>query len=424
MQNRTARRSTITAAAALLSIAGLASAQEFFTIPVGQGFADDISNTGVASGSSGFGTQYFMWTAGTGSIQIGGVSPGDGVGGQGKISSDGLFISGTTFNPAEGWHEMSRYDVATGQWTGFGMIPGIGRQVDAEVSSGWSISGDGLHVVGLGWTSLGSVDTHVMKWSEGVGITDIGTMAEGQSARPNGVSNDGSVIVGWQDAIDGFRQGSVWVDGVQTLISDDMGTQLSEALDVSDDGVWAVGIAFGGLFDPTDTWRFNTVTGELQTIPRLAVGADSRMGARAVNADGSLVGGGTWGFGSPAIFGHGFIWQEGVGTVTVAAFLDSKGVSYPAGYTFSSVSAISPDGQWLAGTGYPDTLGNTQTWIVNLGSSCPADIDGDGELTLFDFLAFQNLFDAGDLAADFDGDGSLTLFDFLAFQNAFDAGCE
>ncbi|MEQ8844008.1 MAG: GC-type dockerin domain-anchored protein [Phycisphaerales bacterium] len=54
---------------------------------------------------------------------------------------------------------------------------------------------------------------------------------------------------------------------------------------------------------------------------------------------------------------------------------------------------------------------------------CPADLDGDGDLTLFDFLSFQNLFDAGDPAADFDGDGSLTLFDFLAFQNAFDAGC-
>ena len=57
------------------------------------------------------------------------------------------------------------------------------------------------------------------------------------------------------------------------------------------------------------------------------------------------------------------------------------------------------------------------------GSACRADIDGDGELTIFDFLAFQNLFDAGDLAADFDGDGQLTIFDFLAFQNAFDAGC-
>ncbi|MFI4881201.1 MAG: GC-type dockerin domain-anchored protein [Phycisphaerales bacterium JB064] len=55
--------------------------------------------------------------------------------------------------------------------------------------------------------------------------------------------------------------------------------------------------------------------------------------------------------------------------------------------------------------------------------ACPADLDGDGVLTLFDFLAFQNLFDTGDPRADFDGDGALTLFDFLAFQNAFDAGC-
>jgi len=58
------------------------------------------------------------------------------------------------------------------------------------------------------------------------------------------------------------------------------------------------------------------------------------------------------------------------------------------------------------------------------GEPCRADFDGDGELTLFDFLGFQNAFDAGDPAADFDGDGELTLFDFLAFQNEFDAGCE
>lgn len=55
--------------------------------------------------------------------------------------------------------------------------------------------------------------------------------------------------------------------------------------------------------------------------------------------------------------------------------------------------------------------------------ACPADLDGDGELAIFDFLMFGNLFDAGDPAADFDGDGAFTVFDFLAFQNAFDAGC-
>jgi V8-like Glu-specific endopeptidase len=54
---------------------------------------------------------------------------------------------------------------------------------------------------------------------------------------------------------------------------------------------------------------------------------------------------------------------------------------------------------------------------------CRVDMDGDGSLTIFDFLAFQSAFDSGDPAADFDGDGSLTLFDFLAFQSEFDTGC-
>ncbi|MEQ9095756.1 MAG: GC-type dockerin domain-anchored protein [Phycisphaerales bacterium] len=54
---------------------------------------------------------------------------------------------------------------------------------------------------------------------------------------------------------------------------------------------------------------------------------------------------------------------------------------------------------------------------------CRVDMDGDGDLTIFDFLAFQSAFASGDPAADFDGDGSLTLFDFLAFQSEFDTGC-
>jgi hypothetical protein len=54
---------------------------------------------------------------------------------------------------------------------------------------------------------------------------------------------------------------------------------------------------------------------------------------------------------------------------------------------------------------------------------CVADFDGDGALTLFDFLAFQSAFDLAEPRADLDGDGALTLFDFLAFQSAFSSGC-
>jgi hypothetical protein len=68
--------------------------------------------------------------------------------------------------------------------------------------------------------------------------------------------------------------------------------------------------------------------------------------------------------------------------------------------------------------------GPTQANFDNVRmTTCRADLDGDGALTIFDFLAFQNAFDTGDYRADFDSDGAFTIFDFLAFQNAFDGGC-
>lgn len=62
---------------------------------------------------------------------------------------------------------------------------------------------------------------------------------------------------------------------------------------------------------------------------------------------------------------------------------------------------------------------NQLTWLL----TCQADLDGDGELTFFDFLAFQNLFAAGDLGADFAFDGVLDFFDFIEFQEQFVLGC-
>jgi glycosylphosphatidylinositol phospholipase D len=76
-------------------------------------------------------------------------------------------------------------------------------------------------------------------------------------------------------------------------------------------------------------------------------------------------------------------------------------------------SRVDPEGRSDAG----------EVYIVYGRRPCRPDLDADGALTIFDFLAFQNFFDAMDPAADFDGDGDFTIFDFLAFQNAFDAGC-
>jgi hypothetical protein len=69
-----------------------------------------------------------------------------------------------------------------------------------------------------------------------------------------------------------------------------------------------------------------------------------------------------------------------------------------------------------------DTSGDW-TNISLESAACPADLNGDGVLDLFDFLQFTNLFNAQDPEADCDGDTGLSLFDFLCFTNQFNAGC-
>ncbi len=126
--------------------------------------------------------------------------------------------------------------------------------------------------------------------------------------------------------------------------------------------------------------------------------------------------------GTEAVFG--FASWDGAGWRTVG-----DGVS---GGAVPGIAAMAAYDEFGMGTSLVVTGGfsfagfedarNIALWTC--GGGCRVDIDGDGSLTIFDFLGFQNLFDAGDLAADFDGDGELTIFDFLVFQNEYDAGCE
>ena len=59
----------------------------------------------------------------------------------------------------------------------------------------------------------------------------------------------------------------------------------------------------------------------------------------------------------------------------------------------------------------------------NCDPGCYADFDGDGNLTILDFVAYQIAFTSGDPNADCDGDGDLTILDFVCFQTAFQEGC-
>ena len=110
---------------------------------------------------------------------------------------------------------------------------------------------------------------------------------------------------------------------------------------------------------------------------------------------------------------------------------DEIGADYDAAFTDDRWSSgeiylthRGPLSMEISVTASPFGQGGAAYRLIFAEPPCRVDLDGDGQLTIFDFLEFQNLFDAGDLAADFDEDGRLTIFDFLAFQNEFDAGCE
>ncbi len=102
------------------------------------------------------------------------------------------------------------------------------------------------------------------------------------------------------------------------------------------------------------------------------------------------------------------------------------------GIGYSGIEGLTLDGgvaYFIVHTGFDiGDEGPYQAQVSGPGAvrifTCYADLNGDSQLDIFDFLEFQNLFAAGDDQADCNDDGTLDLFDFLCFQNAFDAGCE
>lgn len=353
-------------ALAVGAAASAASAQEFWNLGASR-LTTSISNDGIVVGDNTARGQYFMWTAGAGAADIGGQIAGDGVGGQATISHDGAFVAGTVFNPNSGTHEMGRYHVGTGVWTPLG---GIGAVSDAETSSGWGISGDGLSIVGLGWVTPGSA--HGVQWRGGTGMVDLGTTTPGNSSRANATNFDGSVVVGWQDNDNG-RQGAVWVNGTQELIFNNDGFGSGEALSVSNDGTHVSGISYGDFVNPADLWRYNTQTNSYESLGNLTDGGGGSIAAgNAMNGDGTLIAGGTWGFG-PAFFGTAIIWEEGVGVQRFSDYLDDRGVAYEAGYTFAYVSDMSADGTWFTGWGLTSGFELT-SFVVNVPTPGPASL--------------------------------------------------
>lgn len=172
------------------------------------------------------------------------------------------------------------------------------------------------------------------------------------------------------------------------------------------------------VFDPTGP-LVPTPYGGWHHVARIGQGGQIATAASlAMFASHRWVNGSDIGLTKPPALRGGWRWNHTGSLNGTGALIRQRG----DGVTYAVLMNTTGLGGTIRGTLDP-VLDAIVAWPVDHPACCQPDLDGDGTLSIFDFLAFQNLFDSGNPLADFDGDGALTIFDFLAFQNAFDAGC-
>ncbi len=353
--------------------------------------ANGISNEGKVSGYQFQSGPYGIWLPDSGNaiLDIGGVAPGLGVGGQARFSADGNYLCGTSVGT--NGPEMSKFDRSTSQWTPLGSL---GFSVDGNVSGGYAISGDGNTVAGLSWadTTGGYAYAHAVASSVVEGLMDLGSLYDSiqKSTRANAVSYDGSVVVGWQD-FNGPWKSAVWIKNPSggyfpneyilldtTLSPYDEYNQLGECSAVSAKGDWIGG--YGDYANNNEPWIWSQDSGviNLGTLPNVGNGYVSGM-----SADASVVVGWFDGqlFGDPQT---PFIWTHTSGLQELNGYINNV-LGYPTNtHQVYTVDCISPDGQFVAGYGVDNATFNYFVYRVNLtGSVGIRDVSGTSGIRIY-----------------------------------------
>lgn len=341
-------------------------------------------------------SEFWYWTPEQGLVFIGGLPPAAGGAGSAGIDNDGTRVGLTVLNPKTGTSEGAFHDIATGQTT---LVGNFGFSCDASALSCWGISGDGTTMVGLGWHDLCAARAY--RYSTVDGLVDLGSTVSGSSSRANACNDDGSVVVGWQDSNIGDREGAIWRDGVQTLITTSSGDAVGEAGAVSGDGHWVVGLGAGD--NGALGWRWSEADG-LLTLPPTPIPTLPRAFPVGVDHDGSRI---VLFYRTPfppATGGEGYLWIDGElhSLETLAA---EQGIEIPPGVRMALPLGMSNDGYTIVGTAR--TPEGIQGFILDLPrpQGCLGDLDDDGTVGPIDLSTLLGAWGSDSGPADLDGDG-------------------
>lgn len=330
----------------VLSAVPLAHAQ-FYTLG-GYDSPGAVTNNGVVAGYDD--SQYFTWTASGGHVYHGGAIPGNGNGGIPRLSADGTKLGATAWNTSTGLSEMASCDLSSNTWTTHGSL---GASSDSSASGGFGMNADGSIQVGNAWVDGGNA--HAVKYQGGV-LTDLGSLYSNRSSRADSISDDGTIIGGYQDMTDGYRAAAVWINGVEQVLMNGA-DPLGQVNAVSGNGQWAVG---GGNYALNGSaYMWNQSTG-LKVLDNPFAADGWSLTATAVSADGSVV----VGFGEDFWFDRmGWIWTEQTGTVSLESY--AQGLNGYNGEFLLGPTAISPDGKYITGYGIDSTGFGYTGWVMH-----------------------------------------------------------
>lgn len=305
----------------------------------------------------------FRWTSAGGMISIGDLPGGNVQSDAFGVSADGSVIVGSS-SSTRSYSGNPFYDEPF-RWTAGGM-QGLGYLSNYASSYGSAngISADGSVVVGS------SVDANgyerPFRWTQSGGMVSLGTLTNYPASNQNGasdVSADGSIVVGFGTTETG-RTAFRWSSGIgmQSLgtlpgAGNGGGELLSYAAAISADGTTIVGSGYSANGNEAFRW---TSAGGMVGLGDLPGGFFSSS-AVDVSANGAII----VGQGTRTIGGEAVRWDLVHGIQPIEDLLIASGVSFNSGWELYTATGVSDDGQTIVGYGFGP--GNTiQGWVATI----------------------------------------------------------